>query len=57
MPRERRHAIRPSPPNRSTRSDSVIEAMSPMVWKTEPVQGCPQVGVYREQVDGVRGKE
>ena len=25
--------------------------------EAEPVQGCPQVGGYREQVDGVRGKE
>ena len=25
--------------------------------ETEAVQGCPQVGGYREQVDGVRGEE
>ena len=57
MPRERCHAIRPSPPNRSTKEASVMEPTSPRVWRPNRCRADFKVGGYREQVDGVRGKE
>ena len=56
MPRERCHALRPSAPKpvdhgRLGHGGHVTQGM-----EAEPVQSCPQVGGYREQVGRGEGQ-
>ena len=48
MPQDRCQALRPSPPNRSTKEVSVMEAHVTQGMEAEPVQGDSKVGGYRE---------